>query len=398
MKKFFYIALVGMTAFIFWLWPDGQGNYPVPFITYLGQVFEETITPEDLKDAYNENKLKILLVPGHDNEYSGTEFQGLKEADVNLELTEWLYNYLNNDPRFEVMVTRDFETGNYLPEFLNYFTDNREDIISFRLKTRERFLNLVKSGDIKEHIGVTHNFAKNEVSIRLYGINKWANENDIDLAFHIHVNDYPGRGYNRAGKHTGFSIYIPESQYPNARASKQLAESLALEIKNLQSPSTLAIESDVVIEDQELIALGSQGSRDGAAVLVEYGYIYEPQFINPQIRTKMLPELAWQTYLGMKNYFADRGDLPATVLLPHVFRAPLYEGLKGSADALALQRFLQLKGFYPPTGQTLDDCPVNGNFGPCVKRAVTNFQTANGLPATGSVGELTLTKINNTAI
>ena len=398
MKKFFYLTIIGLTVFVFWLWPDEQGNYPLPFASYLGQVFKETITPEDLSQAYKESKLKILIVPGHDNEYSGTVHQGIREADLNLVLAEWLYNYLKNDPRFEVKVTRDFKTGNYLPEFASYFTDKRKEIISFRLNMRQQFLALISSGALNEYVGVSHNFAKEEVAIRLYGINKWANENNVDVALHLHLNDYPNRGNQVAGKYSGFSIYVPESQYPNARASYALAESVAKTLKSLQTPSTLPIESKMIIPDQELIALGAQGSREGAAILVEYGYIYESKFINPLVRARIFPELAWQTYLGIKDYFSDRGTLPATVLLPHAFRTPLFEGLRGNPDALTLQRLLQLKGYYPPAGETLENCPVNGNFGPCVKRAVINFQMANSLPVTGAVSELPLIKLNTLAI
>jgi len=31
-----------------------------------------------------------------------------------------------------------------------------------------------------------------DIALRLYGFNKWADENKVDAMVHIHFNDYPG--------------------------------------------------------------------------------------------------------------------------------------------------------------------------------------------------------------
>ena len=84
-----------------------------------------------------------------------------------------------------------------------------------------------------------------------------------------------------------------------------------------------------MIEDQELIAIGSNASRDGISVLTEYGYIYEPQFANKETRSVALKEAAYQTYLGIKKFF-DENTLPInnyeTTLLPHKWNNPLKMG------------------------------------------------------------------------
>ena len=129
---------------------------------------------------------------------------------------------------------------------------------------------------------VEHNFATVDTALKLYAINKWANENNIEIVFHIHFNDYPGRKFNQIGEYTGFSIYVPEYQLPNHRASSKLAESLKNQLEKYFTKSDLPAESSALIEDQELIAVGSNASRDGVSVLVEYGYIYEPPFRNEE--------------------------------------------------------------------------------------------------------------------
>ena len=128
------------------------------------------------------------------------------------------------------------------------------------------------------NVQVEHNSVANNTSLRLYAINKWANENDVEIVFHIHFNDYPGRNLDQPGKYSGFSIYIPEYQLPNHITSSGLAKSLKNQLEKYFAKSDLPIESSILIEDQELIAVGSNASRDGISVLTEYGYIYEPQF------------------------------------------------------------------------------------------------------------------------
>ena len=152
------------------------------------------------------------------------------------------------------------------------------------------------------------------------------------------------------------------------------------------------IKNGPVIEDQELIAAGANNSQDSPSILIEYGYIYESQLHQPVIRAALVKELAWLTYLGVKNYFDPEAaaKLDDTLLLPYSFTADLQEGMRGNLAVLALQKALQRAGFYLPS----NECPLNGNFGPCTRRAVMAFQTQHGLPATGYVGALTLEKLN----
>ncbi|MGH7249546.1 MAG: N-acetylmuramoyl-L-alanine amidase, partial [Minisyncoccia bacterium] len=51
--------------------------------------------------------IKILLVPGHDNQTVGAVYGNLKETDMNLDLATRIFNTLSKDPRFEVHITRD---------------------------------------------------------------------------------------------------------------------------------------------------------------------------------------------------------------------------------------------------------------------------------------------------
>lgn len=290
MKNKFLIVCLCLLAFIVVLLVTVDN----PVRRYLlSLVYQETITPDDLKISYNEKRLKVLIVPGHDNEDSGAEYRGTKEADLNLAIAAELYKLLSADKHFIVSSTRDFNSGEYTKTFSNFFQSEKNQILTFRNEKKSIFDYFLKSGELTSKTIVNHNFAPSEVALRLSGINLWANENNIDLTLHIHVNDYGGRKYNQYGVYHGLSIYVPESQYPNSRASKELAQSLFSDLKKSIPASNMPEEKDGVIEDQELIAIGSYASRDGAAVLIEYGYIYD----------KHSPiELAERTYDGLINY------------------------------------------------------------------------------------------------
>ena len=386
-------------------------EYNLPYvgsaIRYIaGPFFAERITPEQILANYETGKVKILIVPGHSNDSFGTQSKGTKEAQMNAELGQELFEFFQKDDKFETYATR-VQNGDYSQWFTDYFELNRKEIKNFREDSRRQMRQAVEQGMPGPDIQVYHNSAKDDDSLRLYAINKWANENKIEIVFHIHFNDYSGRKLNRPGEYAGFSIYVPEYQLPNHRASSELADSLKNQMEKYFAKSDLPAESSVLIEDQELIAVGSNASRDGVSVLVEYGYIYEPQFANQGTRNVVLKEMAYQTYAGIKNFFGDIA-LPIntykTTLLPHKWDNPLKRGMEGLEDIIRLQAALHKEGLYPPESKNLEECPVNGVFKNCTYEAVKKFQekyadeilAENGKvgKASGFAGPKTLAKLN----
>ena len=394
MKRFILGFLGLLTLALVWLLPNEHGDYPVIIGRLVSQVFRETVTPESLQTRYASGAFTILLVPGHDPEYPGAINGNLREADLTIALAERLKADLERTDKWRVLTTRDFSTGEYQADFATYFEREREAINSFRSKLRMEFASLLANGDVTLSTQpIHHNFAPDEVSTRLYGINRWANDNHVDLTLHIHFNDYPGR--RGSGKYSGFSIYIPERQLPNARVSRELAAAVEDELAAVVPVSNLPAEANSPIEDQELIAVGANASRISAAFLIEYGYITESQFRLQETREVMLDELARRTARGLTKYFNAPKTLSETTLLPHIWTAPLQVGIRGSREVLMLQSVLHRDGLYPPVGRDLHDCPINGNFGPCVEASVIAFQVKNNLlPINGIVSGQTLAKFN----
>jgi len=210
--------------------------------------------------------------------------------------------FFQKDSKFQVFITRE-KNGDYRDWLSDYLEKENLAISIFRDYLKKVVSFFDDRAIIKKNASVYHNPAADNVSLNLYGINKLANDHNIDIVLHVHFNDYPGRPAGSSGKYNGFAIYVPEEQLPNSRVSIALAESVKEALEKYFPVSNFPGEAKGVIQDQELIAVGSNASREGASMLIEYGYIYEPQFTYSAARAIIFKSLAEQTYLGIKNFF-----------------------------------------------------------------------------------------------
>ena len=254
--------------------------------------------------TYAAKPAKVLIVPGHDDESWGTEFLGVKEADMNVKLSLMIYDQLKQDKNFEAFIVRDWD--GYKKEFTDYFQNNEDSISKFIKSSKENFNTKILDGKIFELEGVNHNNAKDDVAFKLYGINKWANENSMDAVIHVHFNDYPrGRTYQR-GKYKGFAVYVPEPQLKNSELSSPLGFFIFSSLLKNYDVSNYEKESFGVVPDQSLIALGANDTSMTRSVLIEYGYIYERRFSNFYKREAEMKIMSRRTYEGIKKYFNYR--------------------------------------------------------------------------------------------
>lgn len=362
--------------------------------------FVDSVTVDELAAKYSSasrggKKVKVLIVPGHDNDSWGTEFQGVREADMTAAVGEELARILSADPHLLPVLVRTKD--GYAKEFTDYFANESVAVKAFVANRRQIMKDLMKESMVLREQGVIHNSAPSAAVGKLYSFNKWANENGVDIVLHLHFNDYPGRGYGRQGRYDGFAFYVPEKQFSNARASRAVADALLAQFSRFYAESNFPLEKGGIVLDQDLIAVGAYNTLDAVGILIEYGYIYEERFRDETIRNAFLKELAFQTYLGLNRFFgsprAETRPYPTT-FLPHAFDAPLSRGAVARPSVLSLQAALLFEEVYPPE----DDkraCPLTGSFGPCTARATRRFQEKYGIaPATGVAGELTLQKLN----
>lgn len=369
---------------------------------FAGIFFVDSITERELLDTYararaGNDKLTFLVVPGHDDEIGGSEARGpggvVREADLTRMFADELVAFLRREKEFEVRQVRTAQ--GYDPEFLKYFAQQKENIKQFRAAQQVLMESVTRTGLVERRVQVAHNVAPNEMIRRLYGINKWANEHDIDIVLHLHFNDYPHRR-GTPGIYSGFTIYVPDRDLPNAKASAALAQSVARQFERYFPSSDMPQEDDIV-PDQDLIAIGTNASLNGAGLLIEGGYIYEIRLTDPAIQPLVLKELAFQTYLGIKQFFTKGEERPRfdTTMLPYTWRAAFREGGAANRDVFALQTALVQEGAYPPPGFDFNRCPVSGKFRSCTTLAVTAFQRKHNLAPTGIMDEATRTILNS---
>ncbi|MFA6300894.1 MAG: N-acetylmuramoyl-L-alanine amidase [Candidatus Paceibacterota bacterium] len=264
------------------------------FVAFSWPVFQ-------VKAAETAAPVKILLVPGHDDEIWGAQYGNIKEANMNLALATQIYNLFKNDKRFEVHITRD-ESG-YTKEFADYFSLHRDEILAFKEEAKKNTQNKIDSGDFIAKDGVPHNAVAEDTAVVLYGINKWADENRVDAIIHVHFNDVPRSNIWTVGKYKGFVIYVPDAQLANSRESGLLGAMIHNELSKKYITSTYEKEKGGLVMDQKLIAMGANGTLlpTVRSVLVEYGYIY--RFGNNTMRHKAYNTMANFTFAGIKNYF-----------------------------------------------------------------------------------------------
>lgn len=248
-----------------------------------------------------EQPVKILLVPGHDPDMGGTEFGGVAERDLVVDIADSIAQYLNNESGYEIMIARS--KTRWTPELDTYFSANADAIDAFAASQTQLMQKYVQTGAVSTPTTkVYHNKANPRATRELYGINKWASEHAYDIVIHLHINDDPDRRADRAGLYRGFAVYVPHHEYSNADASKDFGYVLAGALNKNHATSTLPKEEQGIVEDQDLIAIGSKNTLDSIGILIEYGYIYEPQFQNAVLRKGALDEYAYATARAITDY------------------------------------------------------------------------------------------------
>lgn len=338
---------------------------------------------------------RVLIVPGHDNDYGsgGAEYKGVREADLTLKVAEALYNIFATDKHFEVFMTRD--ANGYREPFASNLLKT-DEMAAFRDPLKAKMAELIQNGNItyvpSSIIGPN---ASEKNSIKLYAINKWINENNIDLVLHLHFNDYGSRLWFMLGKYSGFVMFVPERQLAGYNFTLPIANSIFRELARYFPVSNQPREMAGIIEDQELISTGANLSLkpDVASMLIEYGYIYEAQWINPATRPLIMKELAYQTYAGVKKYFYPQYSVRGQSTLPYIWHRGIERG-QSDPDILALQIALTRDGLYPPSIFLRNDCPMSGKFGQCTKAAITSFQLKYKLARSGALDSATIRKLN----
>lgn len=262
-------------------------------------------TIEKLKsEGQRSGKIRILIVPGHDFEYSGAFVKNIKESTLTLKTGQYLKEFLEKAGPFEVFITRENKisdnNNDYTEAFQKYFNENRESVLKYRDLYKRETEKIESQKQIEPVTNVEHNDAPAEMAYRLYAVNKWVEDNNIDIVIHIHFNDYSGRK-NVWGKYKGFSLYVPDINLRNGKVSQDFSDFIGKSLSEKFKYSNNPVEKQGIMSGDELIATGANNTISAISVLIEYGYIYEKQFQNENV----LRSLAEQTSKGVINYFLE---------------------------------------------------------------------------------------------
>ncbi len=244
-------------------------------------------TQADIKARYAEGgQVKVLIVPGHDDTFSGAKFKTIKESEINLLLAKKISEALGKDLQISVTVSRD--SKGYLPALYTYFQTKTRSINAFIKSHALAMKQEIAKGSVVVPKQVPHANAPVIPMYRLYATNKWATEEGYDIVIHVHFNDEGNRPKDVVGLYRGYSVYVPDSQLPGWEDSRVLGNSIGKNLSKHFKVSTLSYESSRankygVIPDLRLIALGSNKTAAMPRVLVEYAYLYESSLSESRI-------------------------------------------------------------------------------------------------------------------
>lgn len=344
-----------------------------------------------------QKKIRILIVPGHEPDNGGTNFGDLYERNLVVPISQDLEQFLNANSRYQTFITRDATEWNQI--FADYFQNEWNQIIAWESAAKKSF---VESAPPNQNISqeIPNNAATDD-AMRLYGITKWADENNIDLMIHIHLNNYPdAMAKGVAGKYSGLVMYMPASDLTNGAESSPIAEAVFKRLSIYNPISNLKVESKGLETDDQLIAMGAYNTAKMATMLIEYDYIYEPQFVNPLVRDIAFKDLAYQTYLGLEDYYDKNTDVTATSSYNpsanvYDWNTEVTSTESNPEDIYAMQTALIMDGDYPPKGKTKNDCPHSGTFGTCTRLATEAFQKKYDISGESVFGQKTSSLLND---
>ena len=342
-----------------------------------------------------DKEINILIVPGHEPDNGGAKFKDTYERNLVLEIGQDLQGFLEKNDKYHVYITRDNEGWNSI--FSDYFKSHWDDILDWTQKARENGSRITSLG-ISDKSKVEHNTAPTNVATRLYGITKWANENNINLMVHLHLNDYPSHKKDVVGKYSGMVIYVPSKEYDNSVVTNNIAHTVFKRLSLYNPIDNLPVESGGIIDDSELIAVGANNTSDVPSMLIEYNYIYEPQFLDKDIQSLVLKDLAYQTYLGLEDFFTNNNAVTVTSSydpsILYDWKNPIKGINSNPKDIYALQTSLIMSGDFPPKDKSKNDCPHSGRLDECTKSAIIEFQKNNNTPNETIFGEKTFELLN----
>nr|WP_312577955.1 N-acetylmuramoyl-L-alanine amidase CwlD [Sedimentibacter sp.] len=201
-------------------------------------------------EAVNNQKIKILIDPGHGGVDPGTSGDlKIAEAPINLDISIKLMKFLEAGG-FEVEMTRYDDTGLY--------TEKSKTI---REKKNEDLNNRVKA----------------------------INDSNADLAISIHLNSFPQKQYY------GAHVFYKKNCETSKVAAYMLQDNLK-EILDKNNNRVPQVKKDIRIMDNSTIP----------TILIECGFLSNNEEEKKLISDDYQEKVAWAIYTGLVKYFNEQ--------------------------------------------------------------------------------------------
>lgn len=273
----------------------------------------ETISYNNLNKTNNiklkNNKVKILIDPGHNAATKGSVGWLGYEYYMTLRLAKQLTAILDEDNRFEYLLSR--EGDYYSRPIKEYMTNNYEKLLG------------IYDIKIKHNSIIVENLTRYQ-TIELYAIRNYAIDNNFDLLLSLHFDYMPYT--NRRAKTEGFHVIV--SPYNGEfNASMQVASKISEKMQESYKISpTIAYDRHIPetvwnfydrngllkegIAIRGLIVLGDEFeykynkntfSKDVPSVMVEAGFIHDWKLGG----NKALKEISTKIYEALTNIYIN---------------------------------------------------------------------------------------------
>lgn len=260
-----------------------------------GVLFTSTALGAPLNSAVVATPLKVMLDPGHGGYDSGAVVAGIREADLVLQVTRHLKDLLKDDPRFEILVTRDRDLKVSLNERVKKAEQAKVDL----------FLSLHVNSNSDHRVQGMEVYIQNHLPADDESLLLASLENQKEI---IHNQSLDTADSQSLSKKTDLAMIIEDlrqagrlksshrlsSHLAEAWPSKNLAVSGTSQAPNKQKPA---------IRQAPFFVITKLGIP---AALIELGFLTHPKERELLNQKQTQKEMADAIYKGLISYLLDK--------------------------------------------------------------------------------------------
>lgn len=258
-----------------------------------GVFLTSTALATPLKSTDVATKLKVMLDPGHGGYDSGAVVAGIREADLVLQVTRQLKELLKDDPRFEILVTRDKDLKVSLNDRVKKAEQAKVDL----------FLSLHVNSNSDHRVQGMEVYIQNHLPPDDESLLLASLENQKEI---IHNQSLDTADSQSLSKKTDLAMIIEDlRQAGRLKSSHRLSSHLAeaWPSKNLPAPPRGPNKQKPSIRQAPFFVITKLGIP---AALIELGFLTHPKERELLNQKQTQREMADAIYKGLISYLLDK--------------------------------------------------------------------------------------------